>query len=85
MIDLPRPNVMNVWPLSMTTLICLSGQLREHARSDNHQPISVTFRDGRVKQNLNSAGGDTPALTSVVINPIGLAERHAGWFYHREF
>ena len=40
----------------------------------SHQPISVTFSTTTPWIDLNSAGGESPALTAVVINPIGLAE-----------
>ena len=38
------------------------------------QPISATFSTLTPWIDLDSTGGQTPALTTVVINPIGLAE-----------
>jgi hypothetical protein len=74
----PAPvNLLNVWPVSMTFEIDLSapGQLPQATlEAFSHQPISVTFSTTTPWIDLDSAGGQTPALATVVINPIGLAE-----------
>jgi hypothetical protein len=75
--DPPRPNVLNVWPLSMTFEIDLSqpGQLPQAMlEALSNQPISATFSTSTPWIDLDSAGGQTPARTTVVINPIELAE-----------
>jgi hypothetical protein len=75
--DPARPNVLNVWPLSMTFDIDLSqpGQLPQAMlEALSNQPINATFSTSTPWIDLNSAGGQTPALTTVVINPIELAE-----------
>ena len=76
-IDPPRPNVLSVWPLSMTFNVDLSqpGQLPQATlEAFSHQPIHATFTTSTPWIDLDSAGGQTPALTTVVINPIGLAD-----------
>ncbi len=76
-IDPPRPNVLSVWPLSMTFEIDLSqpGQLPQATlEAISHQPVNATFSTTTPWIDLDAAGGQTPALTSVVINPIGLVE-----------
>jgi len=76
-IDPPRPDVLSVWPLSMTFEIDLAqpGQLPQATlEAISHQPVTATFSTTTPWIDLNSAGGQTPALTTVVINPIGLAE-----------
>ena len=76
-IDPPRPNVLSVWPLSMTFEIDLSqpGQLPQATlEAISHQPVNATFTTSTPWIDLDSAGGQTPALTTVVINPIKLAE-----------
>ena len=40
----------------------------------SNQPVNATFTTSTPWIDLDSAGGQTPALTTVVINPIGLAE-----------
>ncbi|HZY42719.1 MAG TPA: dockerin type I domain-containing protein, partial [Anaerolineae bacterium] len=75
--DPPRPNVLSVWPLSMTFEIDLAqpGQLPQATlEAISNQPINATFSTTTPWIDLNSAGGQTPALATVVINPIGLAE-----------
>ena len=76
-IDPPRPNVLSVWPLSMTFEIDLAqpGQLPQAAlEAISHQPMTATFSTRTPWIDLDSAGGETPALTTVVINPIELVE-----------
>jgi hypothetical protein len=76
-IDPPRPNVMSVWPLSMTFNLDLSqpGQLPQAMlEAFSHAPVNATFTTSTPWIDLDSTGGQTPALTTVVINPIGLAE-----------
>ena len=76
-VDPPRPNVLSVWPLSLTFNLDLAqpGQLPQAMlEALSHQPVSATFTTNTPWIDLNSAGGETPALTTVVINPIGLAE-----------
>jgi len=75
-VDPPRPDVLSVWPLSMTFEIDLAqpGQLPQTMlEAISHQPVTATFSTATPWIDLNSAGGQTPALTTVVINPIGLA------------
>jgi hypothetical protein len=76
-IDPARPNVLSVWPLSLTFEIDLSqpGQLPQAVlEAISNQPVNATFTTSTPWIDLDSAGGETPALTTVVINPIGLAE-----------
>jgi len=76
-LDSPRPNVLSVWPLSMTFEIDLSqpGQLPQTTLAAfSNLPVSATFSTSTPWIDLDSADGQTPALTTVVINPIGLAE-----------
>lgn len=76
-IDPPRPNVLSVWPVSMTFEIDLSapGQLPQATlEAFSNQPVNATFSTSTPWIDLDAAGGQTPALTTVVINPIGLAE-----------
>ncbi|HEY4722665.1 MAG TPA: hypothetical protein VII92_12505, partial [Anaerolineae bacterium] len=74
----PQPvNVISVWPLSMTFNLDLSqpGQLPQATlEAFSHQPVNATFTTSTPWIDLDSAGGQTPALTTVVINPIRLAE-----------
>ncbi|HZY41157.1 MAG TPA: dockerin type I domain-containing protein, partial [Anaerolineae bacterium] len=75
-IDPPRPNVLSVWPLSMTFEIDLAqpGQLAQATlEAMSNQPVNATFSTSTPWIDLDSVGGQTPALTTVVINPIGLA------------
>lgn len=75
--DPPRPNVLSVWPVSMTFDIDLAapGQLPQATlEAFSHQPVSVTFSTSTPWVDLDATGGQTPALATVVINPIGLAE-----------
>ncbi|HTP09264.1 MAG TPA: dockerin type I domain-containing protein, partial [Anaerolineae bacterium] len=76
-VDAPLPDVMSVWPLSMTFDIDLAqpGQLPQAMlEAISHQPITVTFSTTTPWIDLSSASGESPAETSVVINPIGLAQ-----------
>jgi hypothetical protein len=75
--DAAPANVLSVWPLSMTFEIDLSapGQLPQATlEAFSHQPVNATFSSSTPWIDLDSAGGQTPALTTVVINPIRLAE-----------
>ncbi|MBI5565569.1 MAG: hypothetical protein HY870_11770, partial [Chloroflexi bacterium] len=75
--DPPRPNVLSVSPLSMAFEIDLSapGQLPQATLSTfSNQPVGATFSTSTPWIDLDSAGGQTPALATVVINPIGLAD-----------
>ncbi len=76
-VDTAPANVLSVWPLSMTFYIDLSapGQLPQATlEAFSHSPVSATFTTNTPWIDLDSAGGDTPALATVVINPIGLAD-----------
>jgi hypothetical protein len=76
-VDTTPTNALSVWPLSMTFDIDLvaPGQLPQATlEAFSHQPINATFSTSTPWIDLDSAGGQTPALTTVVINPIGLAD-----------
>jgi hypothetical protein len=76
-IDTAPANVLSVWPVSLTFEIDLSasGQLPQATlEAFSHAPVSATFTTNTPWIDLDSTGGDTPALATVVINPIGLAE-----------
>ncbi|NTU65257.1 MAG: hypothetical protein HGB05_18120 [Chloroflexi bacterium] len=74
----PSPTLTcSVWPLSMAFEIDLSqpGQLPQAAlEAISNQPNNATFTTSTPWIDLDSTGGQTPALTTVVINPIRLAE-----------
>jgi hypothetical protein len=76
-IDAAPVNALSVWPVSMTFEIDLSapGQLPQATlEAFSHQSVSATFSTSTPWIDLDSAGGDTPALATVVVNPIRLTE-----------